>query len=41
MNDRPGYGQQHDDVWSHVGYAHMRCILRSEVFREAVNGTAG
>jgi hypothetical protein len=36
VEDHPGFGQQHDPVWSRVGYSHKRCLAGARGYREAV-----
>jgi hypothetical protein len=38
-HDLPGFGQQHDFVWSRVGYAHRSCLTRARGFRAAAEPT--
>jgi len=35
----PGFGQEHDVIWSRVGFAHEACLVGARGFRPAVEQT--
>jgi hypothetical protein len=37
--DHPGYGQQHDIIWSRVGFPHQSCLVGARGFRPAAEST--
>jgi hypothetical protein len=39
VDDLPGFGQDHDLVWSRVGYAHQACLVGARRYRPAAGAT--
>jgi hypothetical protein len=38
VEDHPGFGQEHDAVWSRAGFAHEACLARATRYRAAEVG---